>query len=70
MENKGLKTVAQYSIIKKTDVDIIFLIFRLKMKGVNMMTEKFGVLPTGEEATLYTISCGKLTAGGRGAGLR
>ena len=27
-----------------------------------MMTEKFGVLPTGEEATLYTISCGKLTA--------
>ena len=27
-----------------------------------MMTEKFGILPTGEEATLYTISCGKLTA--------
>ena len=27
-----------------------------------MMTEKFGVLPTGEEAALYTISCGKLTA--------
>lgn len=26
------------------------------------MTEKFGILPTGEEATLYTISCGKLTA--------
>lgn len=27
-----------------------------------MMTEKFGILPTGLEATLYTISCGKLTA--------
>ena len=27
-----------------------------------MMPEKFGNLPTGEEATLYTISCGKLTA--------
>lgn len=26
------------------------------------MKEKFGVLPTGEEASLYTISCGKLTA--------
>ena len=26
------------------------------------MNEKFGVLPTGEEANLYTISCGKLTA--------
>ncbi len=26
------------------------------------MTENFGVLPTGEEARLYTISCGKLTA--------
>lgn len=26
------------------------------------MTEKFGILPTGREATLYTISCGKLTA--------
>ena len=26
------------------------------------MKEKFGVLPTGEEATLYTISCGRLTA--------
>jgi aldose 1-epimerase len=26
------------------------------------MTEKFGFLPSGEEATLYTISCGKLTA--------
>lgn len=26
------------------------------------MTEKFGILPTGEEAHLYTISCGKLTA--------
>ena len=26
------------------------------------MKEKFGVLPTGEEANLYTISCGKLTA--------
>lgn len=27
-----------------------------------MMTENFGILPTGEEANLYTISCGKLTA--------
>lgn len=27
-----------------------------------MITEKFGVLPTGEEAHLYTISCGQLTA--------
>jgi len=26
------------------------------------MTENFGILPTGEEATLYTISCGNLTA--------
>ena len=26
------------------------------------MKEKFGQLPTGEEAFLYTISCGKLTA--------
>ena len=26
------------------------------------MKEKFGVLPTGEEAFLYTISCGKITA--------
>ena len=26
------------------------------------MKESFGVLPSGEEATLYTISCGKLTA--------
>jgi len=26
------------------------------------MKEKFGVLPTGEQASLYTISCGKLTA--------
>ena len=26
------------------------------------MKEKFGILPTGEEASLYTISCGKLTA--------
>ncbi len=26
------------------------------------MKEKFGILPTGEEAHLYTISCGKLTA--------
>ncbi len=27
-----------------------------------MRIQKFGNLPTGEEATLYTISCGKLTA--------
>ncbi len=27
-----------------------------------MITEKFGILPTGEEANLYTISCGKITA--------
>lgn len=26
------------------------------------MKEKFGILPSGEEASLYTISCGKLTA--------
>ena len=26
------------------------------------MIEKFGFLPTGEEASLYTISCGKITA--------
>ena len=32
------------------------------MKGAIPMKEKFGVLPTGEEASLYTISCGKLTA--------
>lgn len=32
------------------------------MKGAKSMKENFGILPTGEEATLYTISCGKLTA--------
>ena len=26
------------------------------------MKEKFGILPTGEETSLYTISCGGLTA--------
>ena len=26
------------------------------------MKKSFGILPTGEEAFLYTISCGKLTA--------
>ena len=32
------------------------------MKGVIFMKEKFGILPSGEEATLYTITCGKITA--------
>ena len=29
---------------------------------VKMCNQIFGVLPSGEQATLYTISCGKLTA--------
>ena len=32
------------------------------MKGDIFMKESFGVLPSGEKATLYTISCGSLTA--------
>ena len=61
-QNKGLKSYGECSIIGAIRVDIIFVIFCLKMKGAITMTEKFGNLPTGEEATLYTISCGKLTA--------
>ena len=33
-----------------------------KMKGVFSMKENFGLLPDGRQASLYTISCGKLTA--------
>ena len=32
------------------------------MKGVNFMKEFFGTLPSGETASLYTISCGGITA--------
>ena len=32
------------------------------------MKRSFGTLPSGEQASLYTISCGKLTASVTGAG--
>ena len=33
-----------------------------EMKGELFMKESFGTLPSGQQATLYTISCGRLTA--------
>ena len=61
-EKKGLKYAAEYRIIKKSHLNIIPTDFTEKMKGAISMKESFGVLPSGEKATLYTISCGGLTA--------
>ena len=33
------------------------------MKGAISVKKNFGILPSGEAASLYTISCGGITAG-------
>lgn len=59
---KGLKSPAEYSIIPERGLNIIPRIPEQKMKGANSMKEFFGTLPSGESASLYTISCGGITA--------
>lgn len=54
--------VKEYAIIEKTVLYIIPALPDQKIKGVIFMKEKFGILPTGEETCLYTISRGGLTA--------
>lgn len=57
-----MKYTAEYSIISESILYITPPLFPGKMKGEFSMSEFFGTLPSGEEANLYTISCGPLSA--------
>ena len=61
-QKKGLKCPAEYSIITKSPLNIIPHVSHTKMEGEHFMREFFGTLPSGETASLYTISCGRLSA--------
>ena len=48
--------------MQKDRLYIIFSVSPQKMKGRFFMKEYFGTLPSGEITSLYTISCGKMSA--------
>ena len=61
-KKNSLKIKWEYSIIAKSILYIIHPVSQGKMKGAISMKETFGVLPSGGQAYLYTISCGGITA--------
>ena len=61
-EKISLKTSLEYGIISISILNITPPVRSGKMKGVFFMEKTFGVLPSGQEAKLFTISCGGITA--------